>query len=243
MIQFSIPAALSIFAATSAVAVTSVAIAVPAVQPTSTPTVSATSTSTSTPTPTPTVTAVPGGGGESPLADYPNHIIMGGIGIHDLQMGFTTTILPTGVLFAYVGECIGERTIITVWGNNGLMKSTGGGYCATIAPGQMTHSSVGMTWNEDIRNAYCNSPQGAATAYRAEIYGMFSEWVPIPEEYKQCVNGRAPEGPLPPGEVAPSAPVNPPSTVPPADAPPTTELITPTQAPVPETVPAPTPMQ
>lgn len=216
MIQFSIPTALSIFAATSAVAVTSVAVSVPAIQPDEVlrPTLVPVSTATSTPTPTSVpVTEVNSG---SPLAEYPDHIVMGGISIHDLPMGFSTHVLPTGVFFSYVGECHGDRPIMKIWGNNGQIKSNGGGYCDSFRPGQIMFAGAGLTWNEDTRNSYCYSPLGGASAYRAEIYGMTSEWIPIPEEFKQCIDGRAPEGPLPPGEVAPVAP---PAPVEPAPAP------------------------
>lgn len=217
MIQFSIPTVLSVFAASSAVAVTSVAVAVPAITHSEAPKIVATATAT--PTPTMSSTPVAKVNGDSPLAAYPDHVLMGGIHLHDLPMGFTVNVIPGGVFFSYVGECIGDRTIITIWGNNGLWKSRGGGYCQTIAPGQMTHSGAGLTWNEDIRNAYCNSPQGGATAYRAEIYGMYTEWVPIPEEYKQCPNGRAPQGPPAPTESVTVAPTVPPTPVEPAPAP------------------------
>lgn len=204
MIQFSIPTALSIFAATSAVAVTSVAVAVPALQ--STEVISVVASPTATATPTPSATPISGGNSDSPLAEYPEHIVMGGISIHDLPMGFSTHVLPTGVFFSYVGECHGDRPIMKIWGNNGQIKSNGGGYCDSFRPGQIMFAGAGLTWNEETRNSYCYSPLGGASAYRAEIYGMSSEWIPIPEEFKQCVDGRAPEGPPPPGEVAPVAP-------------------------------------
>lgn len=204
MIQFSITSALSVLAVTSAVAVTSVAVAVPALQPTEA--INAVSSPTATTTPSPTVTPTPGGNNDSPLAEYPDHTVMGGMSIHDLPMGFTTHILSTGVFFSYVGECIGDRPIMTIWGNNGQIKSSGGGYCDSFRPGQIMFAGAGLTWNEETRNSYCYSPLGGASAYRAEIYGMSSEWIPIPEEFKQCVDGRAPEGPPPPGEVAPVAP-------------------------------------
>lgn len=222
MIQFSIPAALSVFAATSAVAVTSVAVALPALQPTEV--ISATASPTVTVSPTPTPTAV-SGGGDSPLSAYPDHVLMGGVHLHDLQMGFTTHVMSSGVLFTYVGECVGDRPIFTIWGNNGQIKSTGGGYCQAFTSGQVMYAGTGLTWNEDTRNSYCYSPLGGASAYRAEIYGMYSEWVPIPEEFKQCVNEQAPEGPLPPGEVAPFTP---PVPAEPAPAPSSSDSSSPT---------------
>lgn len=222
MIQFSIPTALSIFAATSAVAVTSVAVAVPALQ--STEVITVVPSPTATATPTPSATPIPGGNSDSPLAEYPDHIVMGGISIHDLPMGFSTHVLPTGVFFSYVGECHGDRPIMKIWGNNGQIKSNGGGYCDSFRPGQIMFAGAGLTWNEDTRNSYCYSPLGGASAYRAEIYGMTSEWIPIPEEFKQCIDGRAPEGPLPPGEVAPVAP---PAPVEPATAPSASESSSP----------------
>lgn len=217
MFQFSIPAALSILAATSAVAVTSVAVAVPALQQTEE--ISATASPTATATQTPISTPTPGENGDSPLAEYPEHIVMGGISIHDLPMGFSTHVLSTGVFFSYVGECHGDRPIMKIWGNNGQIKSNGGGYCDSFRPGQIMFAGAGLTWNEDTRNSYCYSPLGGASAYRAEIYGMTSEWIPIPEEFKQCIDGRAPEGPLPPGEVAPIAPIEPVAPLEPAPAP------------------------
>lgn len=235
MIQFSIPTALSIFAATSAVAVTSVAVAVPALQPdevlrsTATPVTSATSTPTATSVPVPEVNS------DSPLAEFPDHIVMGGISIHDLPMGFSTHVLPTGVYFSYVGECHGDRPIMKIWGNNGQIKSNGGGYCDSFRPGQIMFAGAGLTWNEDTRNSYCYSPIGAASAYRAEIYGMTSEWIPIPDEFKQCVDGQEPWGPLPPGEQPPAPPV----VAPLPEPSPSSTQVTPESTPNPTVSPAP----
>ena len=64
-----------------------------------------------------------------------------------------------------------------------------------------------MVWSEDTRNSYFYSPLGGASAYRAEVFGEYSEWVSIPAEYMQCINGQAPEGPLPPNEVSPQTPL------------------------------------
>ena len=212
MIQFSIPTALGIFAASSAVAVTSVAVAVPILQ--TDPVAQPVATATASPTSTPTTTPVAGTGGDSPLSAWPDHAIGNGVMLHDLPMGMAANVNSTGVTFSYVGPCVNGRASMTVWGNNGQVKSTGGGSSCEV--GKITFVAGGINWGEDTRNSYCYSPLGAASAYRAEVYGVFTDWVSIPAEYKQCINGQAPEGPLPPGEIAP---VTPPAPVERAPAP------------------------
>lgn len=194
MIQFSIPTALSIFAATSAVAVTSMAVALPTLQSSEPSVVAPTSSVTVTPSPTsstPTSQVI-----DSPLSAFGNHEVGNGIMLQDLPMGLAANVRPSGVTFSYVGTCTGDGpgtgAAITVWGNNGQQKSLGSaGYCN----GGLTFASMGMVWSEDTRNSYCSSPLGGASAYRAEVFGQFSEWVSIPAEYMQCPNGQAPEGP------------------------------------------------
>ena len=200
MIQFSLPTALGIFAATSAVAVTSVAVAVPAIQAPE-PVIE---TAAATPTANPTNTVAPTNGGDSPLSAFGNHDVGNGIMLQDLPLGLAASVRPTGVTFSYVGTCTGSGAgtgaSITVWGNNGQKKSWGsGGFCN----GGLTFSTTSLVWSEDTRNSYCYSPLGGASAYRAEVFGQFSEWVSIPTEYMQCVNGQTPEGPTP-AESAPS---------------------------------------
>lgn len=208
MIQFSIPSALGIFAATSAVAVTSVAVAVPALQAPE-PIVA---TATPSPTQTPTSSAPVASGGTSPLSAFGNHDVGNGIMLQDLPLGLAASVRPSGVTFSYVGTCTGDGpgtgASITVWGNNGQQKSWGSaGYCN----GGLTFASSSMVWGEDTRNSYCYSPLGGASAYRAEVFGQFSEWVSIPAEYMQCVNGQAPEGPSAPAPVSTEGPIQAPT--------------------------------
>ncbi|MDH6536915.1 hypothetical protein [Aurantimicrobium minutum] len=229
MIQFSIPAALSIFAATSAVAVTSVAVAVPALQPAE----SIAATSTASPTPTATNSAPAPNGDGSPFSGLSNHDLGNGVLLQDVATGLTANIRPTGVTFVYKGPCTGSGdgagASMTIWGNNGQKKSWGSaGYCNN---GQ-TFGSTGMVWSEDTRNSYCYSPLGGASAYRAEVFGQFSEWVPIPAEYMQCVNGQAPEGPTAPSVVPP---VTDPAPAPAPSASSSTDV--PTEAPSPSSTP------
>lgn len=200
MIQFSIPVALGIFAATGAVAVTSVAVAVPAFQAPEPITATATPNQTPTPTPTSTSTTPVTSGGSSPLSAFGNHDVGNGIMLQDLPLGLAASVRPTGVTFSYVGTCTGDGdgsgAAMTIWGNNGQRKSWGSaGYCNN----GITFASTSMPWSEDTRNSYCYSPLGGASAYRAEVFGQFSEWVSIPAEYMQCVNDQAPEGPPPQG--------------------------------------------
>lgn len=224
MIQFSIPTALGIFAATSAVAVTSVAVAVPALQPAEL----VASTASATPVPTPTTTVAPSNGGDSPHSAFGNHDLGNGVMLKDVAPGLSANVRPTGVTFSYVGPCTGDGegagAAMTIWGNNGQRKSWGSaGYCN----GGRTFASTGMVWDEYTRNAYCYSPLGGASAYRAEVFGQFSEWVYIPAEYMQCINGQAPEGPTPPAEVAPVVPIEPVIPAEPAPAPSETESSSP----------------
>lgn len=208
MIQFSIPTALGIFAATSAVAVTSVAVAVPALQAPE----PVTATSIPSSMPTPTSTAPVNSGGDSPLSAFGNHDLGNGVMLQDVALGLSANVRPSGVTFSYVGSCAGDGAgsgaAMTIWGNNGQQKSWGsGGYCN----GGLTFASISMVWDEDTRNSYCYSPLGGSSAYRAEVFGQFSEWVSIPAEHMQCVNGQAPEGPAVPAPVAPVEPAPVPS--------------------------------
>lgn len=215
MFHISLPASLSIFAATSAVAVSSVAVAVPSLQSQPLPTATPTATSTPTPTATQVVT------GDSGSAPFGNHDLGNGVMLKDVAEGLTANVRPTGVTFSYVGPCTGSGdgagAAMTIWGNNGQKKSWGSaGYCNN----GRTFASTGMVWSEDTRNSYCYSPLGGASAYRAEVFGQFSEWVSIPAEYMQCVNGQAPEGPPAPVTVpiVPEQPAPAPSdTTTPAD--------------------------
>jgi hypothetical protein len=128
--------------------------------------------------------------------------------LQDLPLGLAASVRPSGVTFSYVGTCTGDGpgtgASITVWGNNGQQKSWGSaGYCN----GGLTFASSSMVWGEDTRNSYCYSPLGGASAYRADVFGQFSEWVSIPAEYMQCVNGQAPEGPSAPTPVTTEEPI------------------------------------
>ena len=208
MFQFSIPTALGIFAATSAVAVTSVAVAVPAFQVPEP--IVATATPSSTPTPSSTAPVTPGVG--SPLSAFGNHDLGNGVMLQDVALGLSANVRPSGVTFSYVGSCTGDGAgagaSMTIWGNNGQKKSWGSaGYCN----GGLTFASTSLAWNEDTRNSYCYSPLGGSSAYRAEVFGQFSEWVSIPAEYMQCVNGQTPEGPAAPAPLAPAEPAPAPS--------------------------------
>lgn len=209
MIQFSIPTALSIFAASSAVAVTSVAVAVPALQPAVE--VNTTSTPTATQTATPTATAAPAPVGGSPLSAWGNHEVGNGVMLHDLAMGLTAHVNSSGVTFSYVGPCQFKGSPFEIYGNNGLQKSSSSDVCGGALQGEMSFNTMSLTWNEDIRNSYCYSPQGGASAYRAEVFGMATEWIPIPAEYMQCVNGQVPEGPAAPAPIVPAEPAPAPS--------------------------------
>lgn len=110
-----------------------------------------------------------------------------------------------------------------------VVYSTGG---SPECHGNPTFAANSFPWDENVRNSYCYSPLGGASAYRAEIFGLVSQWVPIPEEFKVCVNGQAPEGPPAPG--IPGVP--PVSPAPEAPAPPVQE-----PAPVPSESPSESP--
>lgn len=209
MIQFSIPTALGIFAASSAVAVTSVAVAVPAFQPAVE--VNTTSTPTATQTATPTAKAAPGPVGDSPLSAWGNHEVGNGVMLHDLAMGLTAHVNSSGVTFSYVGPCQFKGSPFVIYGNNGQQKSSSSDVCGGALQGEMSFNTMSLTWNEDIRNSYCYSPLGGASAYRAEVFGMATEWIPIPAEYMQCVNGQVPEGPAAPAPIVPAEPAPEPS--------------------------------
>ena len=209
MIQFSIPTALSIFAASGAVAVTTVAVAVPALQPVVD--TNSISTPTETQTATPTPTAAPAPVGDSPLSAWGNHEVGNGIMLHDLAMGLTAHVNSSGVTFSYVGPCQFKGSPFVIYGNNGLQKSSSSDVCGGALQGEMSFNTISMAWNEDIRNSYCYSPQGGATAYRAEVFGMATEWIPIPAELMQCINGQTPEGPAAPAPVVPVEPAPTPS--------------------------------
>ena len=99
---------------------------------------------------------------------------------------FTATVTDTGVTFSYSGPCLDPQAKLTIWSDlPGVWKSQGSG-CLNTAAGQQTNFGVTMTWNEETRNAYCYSPLGPNSAYFAEVFGMTTEWVSIPEQFKTC---------------------------------------------------------
>jgi hypothetical protein len=151
---------------------------------------------------------------------FGSHDLGNGVTPQDVALGLTANVRSTGVTFVYVGSCTGNGAgagaAMTIWGNNGQQKSSGSaGYCN----GGQTFAATSMIWDEYIRNAYCSSPLGGASAYRAEVFGQFSEWVSIPAEYMQCISGQTPEGPPAPNQVVPVTPVTPPAPIEPAPAP------------------------
>lgn len=160
-----------------------------------------------TPTTTPTPTDPPAEGNTSHLP-WENNEVGNGVMLHDLPQGLTATVNSRGVVFSYIGPCMGGPPTMTIRGDNGRVYSTGG---SPECHGNPTFAANSLPWDEYTRNAYCYAPLGGASAYRAEMFGLFSQWVPIPEEFRVCINGQAPEGPPAPGipGVTPEAPAPP----------------------------------
>ena len=184
-------------------------------------------------TSTPTAPNSPGNTSQLP---WENNEVGNGVMLHDLPQGLTATVNSRGVVFSYIGPCMGGPPTMTIRGDNGQVYSTGG---SPECHGNPTFAANSLPWDEYTRNAYCYSPLGGASAYRAEMFGLFSQWVPIPEEFKVCINGQAPEGPPAP-EVTP---VTPEVTVPPISEAPASPVQEPAPAaPVPTSEPpSPTP--
>jgi hypothetical protein len=163
-----------------------------------------------------------------------------GVRVGDLAAGLSVNITATGATFSYVGPCLDADNAVTVWSNvPGMWKSrSNSSYRCPV--GQQTYRYASITWSEDTRNGYCSSPLGAQSAFRAEFFGQFTQWVPIPEAYKQCVDGRAPEGAIPGAAVSASAaPVSPaPATVSPVVPAP---VVTPSAPALSSSTPIPTP--
>lgn len=137
----------------------------------------------------------------------------------DLPTGLHATVNGNRVIFSYVGPCLDPQAKFTVWSDvPGQWQSQGSG-CMHQKVGEMTYMATSYTWDEYTRNAYCYSPLGAKSAYRAEIFGMYSEWVPIPDQYKVCINGQKPEGAVPPPVVTPAPVTSPTTTAPIAPTP------------------------
>lgn len=172
----------------------------------------ATSTAASTPK------SPPASGNNSQLP-WVNNEVGNGVMLHDLPQGLTATVNSRGVVFSYIGPCMGGPPTMTIRGDNGQVYSTGG---SPECNGNPTFAANSFPWDENVRNSYCYSPLGGASAYRAEIFGMVSQWVPIPEEFKVCINGQAPEGPPAPG-IPSVSPVTPAPTTPEAPATPPQE--------------------
>ena len=146
-------------------------------------------TPTSTPEPTPTGTGeytTPNDGSQNPLFYGMKH--------QDFPAGLVATVTATGVAFTYSGPCLDPGAKITIWSNVPGMWKSRSDACPVAEPGAPTRFGAGLTWSEDTRNSYCYSPGGAQSAYRAEVFGLVTEWIPIPEQYKQCINNQAPEG-------------------------------------------------
>lgn len=157
-----------------------------------------------TPMPTITPSVAPDTGNTSQLP-WENSEVGNGVMLHDLPQGLTATVNSRGVVFSYIGPCMGGPPTMTIRGDNGQVYSAGG---SPECHGNPTFAANSLPWDEYTRNAYCYAPLGGASAYRAEMFGLFSQWVPIPEEFKVCINGQAPEGPPAPGipPVTPEAP-------------------------------------
>ena len=157
--------------------------------------------------PAPESTPVTPGSDMNPYVNLQREIAPG-VRMGDLAAGLSVNITATGATFSYVGPCLDADNAVTVWSNvPGVWKSrSNSSYRCPV--GQQTYRYASITWSEDTRNGYCYSPLGAQSAFRAEFFGQFTQWVPIPEAYKVCVNGQAPEGAIPAPVVTP-APVAP----------------------------------
>ena len=162
-------------------------------------------------TPSPVDTGT-GTGDWVPLVDQSQREVIPGYRLQDLPAGLTTHVTSTGFYVTYSGPCVSSPADMTMWSNvPAVWKSRGGGACGV---GKPTYRMMSITWSEDTRNSYCYSPLGAQSAYRAEIFGLVSEWVPIPESFKNCVNGQAPEGVIPTPSGVVLAPVAAPTLTP-----------------------------
>jgi len=148
---------------------------------------------TETPAPTPDPTQAGTGEWTTPN-DGPQNPLFMGMRQQDFPAGLVATVTSSGVAFTYNGPCLDPSAKITVWSNVPGMWKSQGDACRWAKPGAQTRFGSSLTWGEDTRNSYCYSPGGAQSAYRAEVFGLVTEWVPIPEPYKQCINNQAPEG-------------------------------------------------
>jgi hypothetical protein len=128
----------------------------------------------------PTVTPEPEP--EEPSSPLPNHEIAPGLNAQQLQPGITANITTNGITFAYVGKCVNNNITVNVWGNNGL-QSSNTSHCTQRKPSDTFFNSTGWTWNENTRHTFCTL---GVYAYRGEAYGNYTQWIEIPNEYKQC---------------------------------------------------------
>ena len=119
--------------------------------------------------------------------------------------GFNVISGPSGIQFSYLGPClqIGGLSVVT---NNGKTVTTSPG-CTRINPKGLSGATM-FNWDGNFSN-FCHSAAagsrifGGATAVRAEIFGLVSQWVDIPQNYLVCPGGSEPV-PVPPA--APVAP-------------------------------------
>jgi hypothetical protein len=129
----------------------------------------------------PTVTPEPEP--EEPSTQLPNHEITPGLNAQQLQPGITANITTNGITFAYVGKCVNNNTKVNVWGNNGSIQTSNTSYCTQQNPSNTFFNSIGWTWSENTRHTFCTL---GVSAYRGEAYGNYTQWIEIPNEYKQC---------------------------------------------------------
>lgn len=158
------------------------------------------------------------------LRDMQNSDIGGGNKLHDVKRGLHASGQAGGVLFSYVGPCQGSGVTFRVRGNNNQLLSNSHTPCTS----NEIFTSNWVPWDTNTKNWFCNSP-APATAYRAEVYGLVTEWVPTP--VFDC--GGSATTPAPP---APTASPTPPAPTAPAPAPAPTP--TPTPSPTTSTQPS-----
>lgn len=153
-------------------------------------------------TPSPSAEDSTSSSGDALVRGMRNTDIGGGNMLHDVKPGLTASGQAGGALFTYVGPCNGSTLSLRIRGNNNQFISASSTPCSPGSGSSNMFVSNWLPWDANTKNSYCYAPV-PATAYRAEVNGMVTQWIAAPAF--DCGGEATPQPPTP----TPSYPITP----------------------------------
>lgn len=125
----------------------------------------------------------------SSFDDYEGRYAASGYNPRNMPIGLSAKTFSGGWTWSYVGPCSGSNLETIMRGNNGQIYGRSASPCQSQANPTFVGGSV--PWDVYTKNAYCGyGAGGPATAYRAEVMGMVTPWIPTPSY--QCEGSSTP---------------------------------------------------